>query len=149
MRDRDDRDAGLAALRAQQLSRIERHALEPRVEAGRGEEVVHLHGELRALFRWIEGLEIERADGRHWRLLYLGDERAEVEPLALAPGFREEVRDQDVLAALDRIRGDAKKAEDAARRRGHAITQELAVIAHRLRGRRERGEYRDGDARAR
>src|SRR6185503_3757149 len=34
VRDRNDRDAGLAALRPQELPDVERDALEPRVEAG-------------------------------------------------------------------------------------------------------------------
>src|SRR5688500_16926751 len=98
MRDRDDRDAGLSALGPQQLTHIERHTLEPGVEAGRGKKVVHLYRELPALLLRIEGFEVECADPRHRWLLDLRDERAEVESFTRAPGPREQVRDQDVLA---------------------------------------------------
>ena len=106
MRDRGDRDALLAALRPQQLPDIQRNALEPGVEARRGEEVVHLDGELLALLRGVEGFDVHRAHARHRRLLDLRDQRAQVETLTSAPRPREEIRQQDVLAALERIGGD-------------------------------------------
>src|SRR6266516_2299107 len=101
MRDRDDRDARLAALGAQQLPNVERHALEPRVESRRREKVVHPHRELGAILRRIKGLEVERADARHRRPLDLRDESREIEVLARAPGPGEEIREEDVFATLD------------------------------------------------
>ncbi len=50
---------GLALGGEQQALCVERLALHPRGETGRGDEVVDLHRELEALFRGEERLEVE------------------------------------------------------------------------------------------
>src|SRR6185503_575979 len=133
MRDRNDRDAGLAALRPQELPDIERDPFEPRVEARGGKQVVHPHRELFAVLRRIERLDVQCSDLRHRRLLDLTDEHFQVQVFAGAPRAREEVREKDVLATLDRVGGDAKQTEDAARCRRDAVSKKLAVLPHALR----------------
>ena len=83
----------------------------------------------------------------HRRLLDLLDQRGEVEVLPVLPGVAEDRREQDVLAALDRVGVDAEQAEQAGRGRGDALAEQLAVVEDRLLGRGERLEDRHGDAR--
>ncbi len=95
VRDREDRDARLAAGAAQQLADVERDALHPELEAGRGEQVVERERELEAVLLRVEGVEVEHADLGERRLLDLGDQRGDVERLAVGPGRAEDARDED------------------------------------------------------
>ena len=110
VRDRDDGDARLALGREQQALDVERLALEPHAEAGRGEQVVHRHRELEPVLGGIEGLDVEHADLVERRLLDGADQAREVERVAAAPGGVDDRGQQDVLAALERIGGDADAA---------------------------------------
>ena len=87
-----------------------------RSKPGRGEQVVDLHREREPVGRLVERLDVDHADRRERRRLDLGDQRRQVERLALLPGAGQDRREQDVLAALDRVGVDPDQAEDARRR---------------------------------
>ena len=144
VRDREDRDARLAGVAAQQLADVERHALHPELEAGRGEQVVERQRELEAILLRVERVEVEHADLGERRLLDLGDQRGDVERLAVGPGGAEDAREQDVLAALDRVGVDPEQRQQAGRDRADLIAHGLRVGA--IGRRRERAEHRDGQA---
>ncbi len=144
VRDREDRDAGLAGVAAQQLAHVERHALHPELEARRGEQVVERQRQLEAILLRVERVEIEHADLGERRLLDLGDERGDVERLAVGPRGAQDAREQDVLAALDRVGVDPEQRQQAGRDRADLIAHGLRVGA--IGGRREGAQHRDGQA---
>src|SRR3954469_25414461 len=149
MRDGDDRDARFPFGRAKQRGHVEGHALEPRREAGRRDEVVHRERELLPFLLRIERFDVEHADAPDRWLLDLADEGRDVEVSTLRPRVREDRRQQDVLAALDRVGLDADKTQEARDGRDDAFAQELAILAQRRGRRGERRQDRDRDARAR
>ena len=97
--DRQDRDARLAGVGVEQRIDVERIALEPHREVGRGEQPVEIGGELEPIGGGEEAVELEDADALKRRRLHLRDERGEVERLLLLPGLAQERRHEDVLAA--------------------------------------------------
>ena len=68
----------------------------------------------------------------------------DVERLAVGPGGAEDARDEDVLAALDRVGVDAEQRQQAGRDGADLIAHGLRVGA--VGRRRERAEDRDGQA---
>ena len=106
---------GLPASLRRSAADVERVALQPELEAGRGEQVVERQRELEAVLLREEGVEVEHADLGERRLLDLRDQRGEVERLALGPRRAEDAREQDVLAALDRVGVDAEERQQARR----------------------------------
>src|SRR5213593_2923741 len=129
MRDREDRDAWLARRRAEECADVERLALQPAGEPGRSDETVDPQREVLAILRRIELLDVERTDPSHRRLLDLIHEGLKVEVLPRGPGGGEECREEDVLAALHRIRRDSDEREEARRGRRNAFAEELGVLA--------------------
>ncbi len=123
---------------------VERHALHPELEAGRGEQVVERQSELEAILLRVERVEVEDADLRERRLLDLRDQRRDVESLAIRPGGPEDAREQDVLAALDRVGVDPEQGQEAGRDGADLIAHGLRVRA--IGGRRERAEHGHGEA---
>ncbi len=79
VRDREDRDARLACITAQEAADVERRALHPELEARRGEQVVERQRELEAVLLRVERVEVEHADLGERRLLDLRDQRGDVE----------------------------------------------------------------------
>jgi hypothetical protein len=106
----------------------------------RSQQVVEAHREREALLRRKERLEIHDADLRdRWRL-DPRDQGGEVEVFPFPPGRRQNRRDQDVLAALERIGVHAGQSEQTRRRRGHALAQRFLVDALSMRFARRGGE---------
>ena len=64
-------------------------------------------------FAGIERLEVEHADALEGRALHAADQLGEIEVLAFAPRPLDHVREQDVLAAAQRIGLDAEQREQA------------------------------------
>src|SRR6185503_1873571 len=78
------------------------------------------------------------ADALHRRRLDLLDQAGEVEVPALRPCRAKDGGDEDVLAALHRVRLDAHQAEEARHRGADALAQRLRILSHR-RGRCGKG----------
>src|SRR6185436_10777501 len=95
-----------------------------------------------------ECLEVEGAHLGERGALDLPDELHEVEVAALAPRGLEELREQDVLAAPERVRLDAKEPEKARRGGADPLPEELHVVAHGRGWRRERLDDRDRQPRS-
>jgi hypothetical protein len=145
--DRDDRRPGLAGGGVEKRADVERLPFEPGVEARGGQEVVQLGREGEAVLGREERLEVEGADLREGRALDLPDQLREVEVAALAPSGLEDLREEDVLAAPERVGLDAEEPEEARRGGGDPLAEELRVVAHGRRGRGERLDDRDREAR--
>src|SRR5207245_1878880 len=129
MGDRKDGDARLPRRCSIERAHVQRLALEPTPEPRRREKTVDPHSELASILFRVELLEVERANSCHRRLLDPSNECLEVQILTLGPCRGEERRDENVLATLDRIRGDADEREQACRRRAHPLAKELGVLA--------------------
>ena len=91
--DGNDADARLAVTPEQQALRVEGFALRPGREAGRGQQAVHRHGQLKPLLRGIEGLEVEGADLFDAGLLYRLDQASQVETGAVLPAVLDQARE--------------------------------------------------------
>ena len=116
MSDRDDREPWASVGSSQHAGDVEGLAFEPGGEARRCEQIVDAHRKRPAFGGGKEGLELEDADALDRRLLDLVDQAREVEVAPFAPGALDEVREQDVLTALDRIgvfAVDAHESEQA------------------------------------
>ena len=144
VRNRQDRHARLARVGVEQALRVERLALHPRGEAGRGQQVVNLHREAEAILLRIEGLEIHHADAGDRRALNSRDQRGEIEVAAGAPFVIEDLRYQDVLAAGQRIRVFPEQGQHAGGRRLDALAVQIGVVHYRAvrRGKRIQHRYR-------
>ena len=118
---------------AEQAPDVERIALEPRLERRRREEVVELAGEREAILRREERLELERADAREGRLLERADQARQVELRAALPGLADDAREQDVLAAPERI-GVAAEEREQPRDRGLRALAERVGVGRRAAG---------------
>jgi hypothetical protein len=107
---------------------VERFAFQPRAKAGRGQQIVQRHDQRKAIFRRVERVHIQDADLRHGRRLNQADERGEIEVLPVPPRAIENIGDEDVLAALDRIGFDAQQAEQPGDGGVDALAQQFAVL---------------------
>ena len=132
VRNRHDRHPRLAFGGIEQLSRLERFALEPALEAGRGQQIVELHGQLETLLGGIEGLQIEHPHLLEGRLLDHPYETRQIGVGALLPEVIEDGREKYVFAAADRIGVDPQQAEDAGHGTGDPIAQKIPLLTHRL-----------------
>ena len=130
--DREDREPRLALRRVEQRADVERLALEPGVESGRGQEVVEPRSPART--RSFAGKNESRSSTPTLAtggVLDLLDERRQVEVPPVAPRGLEELREQDVLAALHRVGLDAEEPEQARRGGPDPLAEELRVVARR------------------
>jgi hypothetical protein len=122
----DDRAARLALRRAQERRRVERLAGAPGGERGGRNEAVQLQRELRALLGREERVHLEDSELAERRRLDLSDQGPDVEALARAPRVLDQVGEQHVLAARERVGLDPDEAEQARHR-------PLDLVAQRLR----------------
>jgi hypothetical protein len=146
VRERDDREPRPARVGPEERIERERLAREPRLEARRGEQLVHPEREREPLARGQERLEVHRPDARDGRPLEVRDEGREVVVPPRPPGRGEERRDQDVLAAPERIGVDAGEREEAGGRGLDPVADEVAVVEDRRGRGGERGEDRERPA---
>ena len=130
VRDREDRDPRLPLRRVEQAGGVERLAFEPLGEARGGQQPVEPHGQVEALLRREERLEVDDADLGERRRLDLLNQRRQIEVPPLRPGGPEEAGHERVLAAPGR-RVDAGEREHARRRAAGALGHRLAVGAGR------------------
>jgi hypothetical protein len=144
--DRDDRDARPAIAGMQQALQIERLTLEPGTEAGRGEQVVDGHRQAEAILGRVESLEVEHAHLLEGRLLDRADQAGEVERAALAPGSVEDGGQQDVLAALQRVGGNADQPEQPGDHAAHPFAQRGRLGGRASLRRFERAQHRQRQA---
>ena len=113
--------------REEERLRVERRALVPRRERGRGDEGVQLQRQLGAVLGREEGVDLEDAELAERRRLHLADQRPEVEALPGAPGVLDQVREQHVLAARERVGCDADEPEQARHRALDLVPQRLRL----------------------
>ena len=110
--ERDD-GAGRLAAGPQDGVEVEVITLAPGREGGGGEQAVELHGQLRAVSGREEVVDLEHAQlADLWRD-DLADQARQVEVPTLGPGVVDEVGQQDVLAAGERVGRDADQPEEA------------------------------------
>ena len=109
----DDRGAWLALRGEQERLRIERNAFAPGGKRRRGDQGVQLQSELGPVLRREEGVDLEDAELSEWWGLDLADERAEIEVAPGTPCVLQQVREEDVLTARERVGGDPDEAEEA------------------------------------
>ena len=109
MRDRHDRDARLARIGVKKLARVERLAFDPGFEAGRGQQIVELHRQRKAVLLRKEGVQIHDADTLQRRVLNFRDQACDAQVAAGAPGMIEQLRNEDMFAAGYRIGVDAEQ----------------------------------------
>ncbi len=78
------------ALRSEkQILHVQRLALAPRFEGGRGQYVIELHRQIHAIFRWEERIHRKRAEIFERRILRLKNQLGQFNILALTPGVLE------------------------------------------------------------
>ncbi len=138
---------GLPCRRVEQALDVERLALHPRAEPRRGQQVVERHRELEPLGRREERLEIHDADLLHGRCLNQLNQRGDVEVTSLPPRGVHDRREQDVLAALDRVGVDAQQSQQARRGRRDPFAHQVGVAEEVGRRRGERLHDRQLQAR--
>ncbi len=110
---RHDRAAGTSVGLTQHRLDVERRAQRPRRERRRRQQAVELHRQRHAVVRGEELVDVEHAElADRWRRDH-PDERHQVERPPLSPRMLDEVRQQDVLPARQRIGGDADQSEQA------------------------------------
>jgi hypothetical protein len=85
--------------------------LGPGGEAVRGEQSVERHRQLRALLGRIEGVELVHPELAEGRVLHLADEARKVDARPGGPGMVDEVGEQDVLLARQRVGVDPHHGE--------------------------------------
>lgn len=101
--DGDDGQLWFAGGRKQQAVDLQWFSLQPCGEAGRGDEVIELHGQFEAIGLGVAGFEFEEADAVEGWLLDTADECFESEGLSVLPGMFEDAAQQNEFAAADGI----------------------------------------------
>ncbi len=119
--DVEDADLGAAIGPVEQTLDVQRLAVEPRLERGRGDDVVLFHRQLEALFLREELVHVEDAQFVKRRLLDLDDDVLQSQALAVLPGVLEDVGDQDVLAILERLHVLADQGQQGLGHAGDAL----------------------------
>ena len=92
VRDRENGDARLARGGMEQPADIQRFALQPRRKAGRREEAVQEHRQVKTVFRGKKRVDVDHANASQGRGLHFLDQRRQVEAAALGPGLLEDLR---------------------------------------------------------
>ena len=113
---RQNADARLSALGPEETLDVERLSFEPSGEAWRGQQPVQPHRELLSIGSRIEAPELHHAHPRNRGVDNLTNQVRELDRLPLCPGMGEEVREQDVLAAANRVRLDVEKRQETRNR---------------------------------
>ena len=140
---------GLPVRSAQHRPDVQRRAAHPRGERRRGEQTVEPHGERGAVLGREELVELEHAELADRRGLHPADERRQVGAEALAPRVVDQVGQQDVLAARQRVGVDADEAEQAADEPVDLVADGLRVAHVRRRDERADDVQPDPAARSR
>ncbi len=110
-----------------ELVHVERFALQPDLELGRGQQRVEAHRQVEAIFGREEGVHLERAQLLDRRRGDLVDQLLQVEVFALAPGVLEDVGEQDALAAAHRVGVDAGQPQQRRHRAADAFQDRLGL----------------------
>jgi hypothetical protein len=127
VREVDDGAARLPLRCEEELLGIERLALAPGGEGGRGDERVQRERELRPVGRWEELVDLEHTQLPDRRVLDLADERSEVEVAPGAPRVLDQVGEQHVLPTRKRVGLDADEREKARDRSLDLVAERLGV----------------------
>ena len=106
---------------------VEWTAAHPRPERRRGQQAVQPHGERVAVVRREELVELEHAQLADGRLQRQAHQRGDVEPAAVLPLVDDQVGEQDVFAARQRVGIDAHQAQQAAHEPAHLVGDGLEV----------------------
>ena len=117
---------------------VEGSAFTPRGERRRREQPVELEGQLLPVLRWEELVELEHAQLLQGWVLDPADQRGQVEGLLVGPGVLDEIGQEDVLTARQRVGGDADESEQAG-------DEPLDLVGDRLRVVRRRDLQRPDD----
>ena len=126
---------------AEQPSRVERRPAAPGRERRRRDERVQPHRELVPVGGRQERVDLEDAELAQRRLLDLSDQRAEIEVGSGPPVVLEQVRQEDVLAAAERVGLDPDQAEQARDRAFDLVADRLLVRVPRERRRLQRADH--------
>ena len=124
----DDRGPRLAVVGPQQALHVEVGPVPPRRERRRGDQRVELHRQRQAVLLGEEGVDVEHAEFADRGAVDLRQQRLEVEVLAGCPGPLDQVGDQDVLAARQRVGVDADQAEDAGGEPFDLVAEGLGLV---------------------
>ena len=124
----DDRAPRGVLGREQEGLDVERRALAPRGERWRRQQSVEFERQLLAILRREELVEFEHSELLQGRLLDLADESGQIEGLLVRPGMLDEVRQEDVLAARQRVGSDADEAEQAGHEALDLVGDRLGVV---------------------
>ena len=142
-------DHGAARLpvgREEERLRVERLALAPGGEGRRGDERVQRERELRPVGGREELVDLEDAELADRRRLDLADQGPEVEVAAGAPRVLDQVREQHVLAARERVGLDPHEREQARHGPFDLVPQRLGIGVPGERRRVERPDDVERDA---
>ncbi len=120
----DRRPAHVAVTAVEHGVHVEGDAAEPGLKRRARDEPVELHREGLALLRREEVLEVEDPEAVEGGRVDELDEGRQVERLSAGPRVGQEVREQDVLARLQRVGVDVDQRQDGADDAGH----ELALV---------------------
>ena len=137
----DDRGARPSVLGAEQDGGVERRPTAPGGKRRRGDESVQLDRELVPVGRRHEGVDLEDAELAQRWLLNLSDQGAEIEIGSRAPVVLEQIREEDVLAAADRVGLDPDQAEQARDGALDLVPDRLLVRLPRERRRLQRADH--------
>ena len=137
MREVDDPQPGLLSAVPENRG-IERLPGAPGRERGRRDERVQLQRELGAFVRREERVDLEDAELAERRRLDLADQEPRSRSTR-APRILDQVREQDVLAARERVRGDTDESEQARHGALDLVAEGLGSVSHEL-GRSQRAD---------
>ena len=138
VRDREDRHARLPCGRSEERGNVERVALGPHLEAGRGQQRVEGQRKGETILRRKERIDVDDPDSGHRRLLDGLHQSREVRALAGVPRGLKHGGQQDMLAALHRLGVNARQRKQARHRRLHTLADDLGIVG---RGPGERSEH--------
>ncbi len=133
----------------QQPLDVERFTFHPAGKPRRRQQVVQPQRQLRAILGRIEGVQVERTDFANRRLLNLAHQVRQLQIAPLTPGFLQQPRYQNVLAAVNRIGIDPHQRQQARGFRRDPVAQQIRVFKNRRRRRGERLQHRQRQARGR
>ena len=135
--------------RAEEHGGIERRSLAPGGERRRRGEPVQPQRELLPVLRGEERVELEDAELPQWGPLDVADQGAEIEIAACPPGVLDEIGEQHVLAARQRIGGDPDEPEEARHRALDLVPERLRLGLPGERRRAQRADQVQRHARGR
>ena len=129
MRDRQHRNARPTFIGIEQRACGQRLALHPGRETRRSEQVVELHGQREAILGGKHGFQVHHPDTLDRRRLDRADQARQVERAPCLPAVLQDIGDEDVFAAGQRIGIDTQQGENRDRGRLDPLGKGFRVVA--------------------